>query len=314
MKGSWWTVWLKTALCLSSTGVSKTVTKRVTHGTTVNPMNGLTMQELQEKTRLKTAMFHSKGHTVIDKWECEFRKDIEADEELKAFFKEYEPYFHINPRDAFFGGQTNAIALQRQEADICYVDLTSLYPWVCKYGLFPLGHPSVFYKDAIPERVQGLLKCKILPPSHLYHLLLPARIYGKLMFVLCRTCGEEGAQGNCAHTDEERALMGTWVSMEIDKGLALGYKMVAKYAAWHFEETTQYKDGAGGLWVEYIDLWLKLKQEASGYPSWCTTEKLKKQYMANYQRHEGIRLSPARIMKNEGLRSLCKIMLNSHWG
>ena len=74
-----------------------------------------------------------------------------------------------------------------------------------------------------------------------------------------------------------------------------------------------YEDGVRGLWAEYIDLWLKLKQEASGYPTWCTTEELKKRYVADYRHHEGIRLSPSRIFKNEGLRSLCKIMLNSHW-
>ena len=67
----------------------------------------------------------------------------------------------------------NTIVLHCQEADIHYVDFTSLYHWVCKYGLFTLGHPTVLYKDDIPDRVQGLLKCKILPPSHLYHLLLP---------------------------------------------------------------------------------------------------------------------------------------------
>ena len=95
------------------------------------------------------------------------------------------------------------------------------------------------YTDDISDRVQGPLKCKILLPSHLYHPLLPARINGKLMFVLCRTCGEEWAQGDCAHTDDERALTGTWVSLEIDKALALGYRMITKYAVWHFEETTQ---------------------------------------------------------------------------
>ena len=65
----------------------------------LNPVSGLTMQELWKKTPLKTDMLHSKGHIVIEKWECEFRKDVEADEELKPFFKEYEPYFPIKPSD-----------------------------------------------------------------------------------------------------------------------------------------------------------------------------------------------------------------------
>ena len=105
---------------------------------TVNPVRSLTMQELRQKTRLKTDTLRSKGHVVIEKWECEFRKDVEADEEMKAFFEGYEPYFPIKPHDVFFGGRTNAIVLHRQEADIRYVNFTNLYPWVCKYSLIPL--------------------------------------------------------------------------------------------------------------------------------------------------------------------------------
>ena len=86
---------------------------------TVNPVSGLTMQELREKTRLQTDTLRSKGHIIIEKWECEFRKDIEADEELKAFFEEYELYFPMKRCDAFFGGWMNAIVLHHQEANIC---------------------------------------------------------------------------------------------------------------------------------------------------------------------------------------------------
>ena len=54
---------------------------------TVNPVSRLTMQELREKTRHKTDTLHGKGHVMIEKWECKFRKDVEANEELKAFEK-----------------------------------------------------------------------------------------------------------------------------------------------------------------------------------------------------------------------------------
>ena len=46
---------------------------------TVNPVSGLTMQELREKMRLKKDTLRSKGH------------DVEADEELKAFFEGKSP-------------------------------------------------------------------------------------------------------------------------------------------------------------------------------------------------------------------------------
>ena len=283
---------------------------------TVNPINGLTMKELREKTLLKTERLRSKGHVVVEKWECEFKKDIADDPELKTFFKEYEPYTAIVPHDGFFGGRTNAIILYIKHPNLRYVDFTSLYPWVCKYGLFPLRHPVVYHREKIPARVQGLLKCKVLPPAHLYHALLPARINGKLMFPLCRTCAEEAHQGECQHNEDERALTGTWVSLELDKAVELGYEILERYTAWHFEESTQYdpETQTGGLWAEYINLWLKLKVEASGYPSWCVTEQQKEKYIADYLQHEGIRLDPTKIQKNEGLRSLAKLMLNSHWG
>ena len=54
------------------------------------------------------------------------------------------------------------------------------------------------------------------------------------MFVLCRICDEEGTQENCHHTDEERALTGTWVTMEIEKAQELGYEVLEKYAAFKY--------------------------------------------------------------------------------
>ena len=188
----------------------------------------------------------------------------------------------------------------------------SLYPWVCKYGLFPIGHPKVYHKEDIPDNVQGLMKCKILPPAQLFHPVLPARVNGKLVFALCRTCAEEGCQENCTHTDEERAMTGTWVTLEIDKAVSLGYKILHKYSAWHFPETTQYDPETqdGGLWAEYIDLWLKLKQEASGYPKWCKSEADCEKYVRDYVEKENIQLDKGNIRKNEGLRSLSKLMLN----
>ena len=287
----------------------------------VNPFNGLTMDELYRRTTLKTERLRNMGYIVIEKWECEFRQDIKENLELQFFYKDYEPYEPLRPRDAFFGGRTNAITLYyvpKEDEHIKYVDFTSLYPYICKYGLFPIGHPQIFYGDDIPElhELQGLLKCKILPPGRLFHGVLPYRLHGKLLFPLCLKCATEKSQTPCKHSDDERALTGTWVSCELTKAVEKGYIILKKYAAWHFEETTQYDPitKQGGLWADYIDMWCKEKQQADGYPSWCHTEEDKQQYIEDYHRHEGIHLDPDKIERNEGLRSLCKIMLNSHWG
>ena len=72
----------------------------------------------------------------------------------------------------------------------------------------------------------GLIKCKILPPHGLLHPVLPVCINKKLLFPLCRTCALQQNSGDCFHTDKERTLKGSWVSLEVDKVLELGYKVL----------------------------------------------------------------------------------------
>jgi len=56
----------------------------------------------------------------------------------------------------------------------------SLYPYVCKYSKFPLGHPKIHADDACRDKQamlskEGLIKCTVLPPKRLYHPVLPFR-------------------------------------------------------------------------------------------------------------------------------------------
>ena len=57
-----------------------------------------------------------------------------------------------------------------------------------------------------------------------------------------------------------------------------------------------------------------MKQEVSGWPSWCTTEEHRHKYIQDYFDKEGILLDNSKIEKNPGLRSLAKLMLNSFGG
>ena len=45
------------------------------------------------------------------KWGCELAKEMEEDEEMKQFFEDYELIDPLQPRDAFYGGRTNAAKL-----------------------------------------------------------------------------------------------------------------------------------------------------------------------------------------------------------
>ena len=78
---------------------------------------------------------------------------------------------------------------------------------------------------------------------------------------------------------------------------------------WHFDETCQ------GLFRDYVNTWLKIKQEASGWSKWVGDDDTKRQqYIREYYEHEGIRLEYDKIEHNPGLRALAKMTLNSIWG
>ena len=226
----------------------------------------------------------------------------------------------LNPRDAFCGGRTNAVKLYHHVTPtqkIHYIDVTSLYPWVNKTCVYPKGHPRFIstpgHTDIHPYF--GLIQCQILPPRELYHPVLPYRHDSKLLFPLCATCVQNempkrpwDRSPECNHTDDQRVLTGTWCSPELAKAVELGYQVQYIYEVWHFDETCE------GLFEDYVNTWLKIKQEASGWPTGVDTEAQKQEYIKNYFEQEGIQLEYAKIEKNPGLRTLAKMMLNSMWG
>ena len=73
------------------------------------------------------------------------------------------------------------------------------------------------------------------------------------------------------------------------------------YEIWHFDDVSRYDPTTktGGLFTNYVNTFLKLKQEASGWPEWCKTEDDKRTYIDFYYQKEGIRLEYKNI-KQEG--------------
>jgi hypothetical protein len=122
-------------------------------------------------------------------------------------------------------------------------------------------------------------------------------------------CHPKVKQSNIAlKWNKERAIQGTWCSVELDKALEKGYRILQLHEVWHFPETSDKR------FKDYIDTFLKIKQEASGYPKDCVTEEQKQQYVDGYLEVEGIRLDPSKIEYNPGMCALAKLMLNSFWG
>jgi hypothetical protein len=74
-------------------------------------------------------------------------------------------------------------------------------------------------------------------------------------------------------------------------------------------QVTQYdkQTGEWGLFAHYIDTFLKLKAEASGYPSWVRSPQDEGRYIQNFYESEGIRLNKDAICTNAAKRALAKL-------
>ena len=69
------------------------------------------MERRYSDTLKKVNYLESHGFVVVQKWECELKREKEEDEEMKRFIDEYEIVDPLQPRDAFYGGRTNATKL-----------------------------------------------------------------------------------------------------------------------------------------------------------------------------------------------------------
>ena len=122
--------------------------------------------------------------------------------------------------------------------------------------------------------------------------------------------------GPCQHfSDAERAISGTWVLDELRLALTKGYKVLEIHEVYEYA-VTQYDttSGEGGLFVDYINTFLKLKAEASGFPSWVRTPSEENRYIEGFRKSEGVILNKDSICKNTAKHGLAKLCLYSFWG
>lgn len=267
---------------------------------------------LYTRTRTREEYLKGLGFVVRTIWEHEWNDMLKNNEDLKRFLADSNLPTPLNPRDAFFGGRTNATCLYykpKQGEQILYYDFTSLYPFVNKNKMYPIGHPEIIYQNFGDIRQYfGFAKVKVYTPRGLYFPVLPHKSGGKLMFSLCATCTEKQQVTVCHHNDEERALTGTWCTVELNVAVEKGYRIAEIYEVWHFERKSN------TLFSGYINMHLRQKQEASGYPEWCKTEEDKERYVRDYEKKEGVRLRREHIEVNPAKRQIAKLFLNSLWG
>lgn len=287
-----------------------------------------TKQEVYQATCAKETSLRMAGYMVVVEWECVWDRRLQVDADLQAFLQGRTFQVpSLNPRDAFFGGRTNACQLYaeadvNQGEEIRYVDVTSLYPTVNKYDTFPVKYPQIITQPVQDiQRYFGIADCTVVPPMYLYHPVLPYRCGGKVTFPLCRQCVEEELPKPlterswvCKHKRTQRSIRGTWCTPELVKAQEKGYEILQIHEVYHFPPEQR----KTGLFSDYINTWLKDKTEASGWPpnadGSVKSMEEKREFILAYQEREGIRLDIPSMVKNKGKKATAKLALNSFWG
>ena len=136
----------------------------------------------------------------------------------------------------------------------------------------------------------GIIKGKFVPPKNLYHPVLPVRINGKLMFPLCYRCAEKENKEECKCSMSDRAFIYTYCTPEVEVALNMGYIIAEIYEVLHWPDSSEHDKQIpdSGLFTKYVNTFLKLKQQASGFPSHISTEEEKDEYIQMYIDNEGI--------------------------
>jgi hypothetical protein len=198
----------------------------------------------------------------------------------------------------FFGGRTEVFKMFKTWTDTQikegvhgkYVDIQSLYPSVQFFDDLPCGTPK-WDNEPIYETVTeyidnhyGYIECDIECPQDLHIPLLPEKKNNKLMFDL---------------VDKSKKV---YSSIELHRAVEVGYKITKIYRSLSFEKTND-------LFTGYIQNFLKIKTESAGYDGDDIDS-----YIERYYNNCGVRLEKDKIKKNNGMKLLAKICLNSLWG
>ncbi|XP_055355959.1 uncharacterized protein LOC129601230 [Paramacrobiotus metropolitanus] len=249
-----------------------------------SPFSRKKMSEVYEEYLDRVRYLEDEKYTVVTKWECEWKRE-RKDTDIATFLSGQNLREPLNPRDAFKGGRTNASRLYyavKPGEMIMHFDVVSLYPFVNKTKTYPIGHPTIIlsdFKDV--KEYYGLVSCKILPPPQCLYPVLPATINKKLVFALCRTCADTKYNDYCRHSDADRCIEGVWTTPELHHAIDRGYTVQEVYEVWHWDTLE------AGVYAAYINKFLKIKMEASGWPSWCKTNQQKDDFIRQVKEREG---------------------------
>ncbi|XP_031637034.1 uncharacterized protein LOC116349638 [Contarinia nasturtii] len=109
-----------------------------------NPERNSKLSLLYESTISRAKKIRALGFELIEIWEHDFDAMLKENPEINEYIitLDHLKVDPLNPRDAFMGGRTGVCKMYHKVAPgekNFYKDVTSLYPYINKYGKYPIG-------------------------------------------------------------------------------------------------------------------------------------------------------------------------------
>nr|CAD2204285.1 unnamed protein product [Meloidogyne enterolobii] len=290
---------------------------------------GRTAEELFERTQQRLwELEHRHGYQLHVVWGHEIKEKLRNNTQLRRKWLEIDCVRPMDPReDCLRGGRTEPFKLHHmcaEDEEILYIDIS--LPLCYEGKIFSYWASKCLTRDTLllppnnplpwtsPEHniYKGLLLVRVQPPNFMNGNLPPVLPYrthdGRLTFPLCAKCADNRQQRPCTHGERERSWLTGYTHVELNYALERGYKVVDIYEVWNYEKWDP------NLFRSYVNTFIGLKQQASGWPDGCASEMDRADYLAEFERVEGIFLDPEKIETNPGLRMIAKLLANSLWG
>ena len=272
-------------------------------------------------------------------WEHEFR-DIQrtiAYKEWLADKKEIlDDIIPIDPRDAYKGGVSELYKLH-VKGQISMSDFVSQYPTALLGKSFsavdgsprvwklPVGRPFIYLSYSVTKFLNegrhklGIIKCRVVPPRHLYVPFLGHKVPSMLVknsyeviYGLCKVCMETRQFTECRHEKNDRSFVGTWTTAELDYALTLGYEILSIVEVWEYEGADE------SLFRNFIIPFMKTKIccKKGGIVDSNTNEFTADgaQVKAYLEQMTGEAISVDDFKDAPALRTIAKLVMNAFYG
>ena len=301
----------------------------------LNTRLGMSFKACNEKTQMESLELRNRFRGIVRSiWSCQWNQRLES-EDVKGWFDEKQEYVDerlpLDPRDAYKGGITEVYKLYCP-LPFQMVDFVSQYPTSllgssydpitnleCTWKM-PVGQPKrlKFPSNAYSFDKLGVVKCRVLPPRHLYAPFLsyasPSLVYPgttETLYGLCKCCMDERNLNPCPHSDQERSFTGSWTCSEIRYALELGYQVLSITEVWEYEESRN--DLFRNFIIPFMITKIRCKKEGLVDDTGEFTAKGREIWQYVYDITD-VDLKPSDFEDADAERIIAKLIMNSFYG